>query len=214
MYETAIKHLIKVVWLLLVFLSLTLKFSEKVLKVTTISPECQFILCEYEETLFLRWGCRKPKAWAPARWAFAKHFSDVGSGSGSRRQFDSELCSATWAWENHKFSGFGQIISNIYSNSNSLALLSAGETAAIDSTNPKVRRQVSDTLGLSRCLFARSSKWSEGILVMVTCAQNMAGLPGSPWLLLTCYTTIWNVNAMLSLFACLIALVFFFLFLF
>lgn len=214
MCETAIKHLIKVVWLLFVSLSLILKFSEKVLKVTTISPACQFILCEYEETLFLRWGCRKPKAWAPARWAFAKHFSDVGSGSGSRRQFDSELCSATWAWENHKFSGFGQIISNIYSNSNSLALLSAGETSAIDSTNPKVRRQVSDTLGLSRCLFARSSEWSEGILVMVTCAQNMAGLPGSPWLLLTCYTTISNVNGMLSLFVCLIALVFFFLFLF
>lgn len=52
--------------------------------------------------------------------------------------------------KNHKFSGFGQIISNIYSNSNSLALLSVGKTSAIDSTNPKVRGQVSDMLGLSK----------------------------------------------------------------
>lgn len=82
--------------------------------------------------------------------------------------------------KNHKFSGFGQIISNIYSNSNSLALLSVGKTSAIDSTNSKVRGQVSDMLGLSKCLFACSSEWSEGTLVMVTHAQNMAGLPGSP----------------------------------
>lgn len=81
--------------------------------------------------------------------------------------------------KNHKFSGFGQIISNIYSNSNSLAQLSVGESSAIDSTDLKVRGQVSATLDLSKCPFACSSGWSEGILVTVTHAQNRLGCQGA-----------------------------------
>lgn len=82
--------------------------------------------------------------------------------------------------KNHKFSGFCHIISNIYSNSSSLALFSVGKTSKIESINQKSRGHISYTLGLSKCLFACSSEWGEVIFVMVTQIQNMAGLPMSP----------------------------------
>lgn len=104
----------------------------------------------------------------------------MGIGSGNRRWFCYELCSAMWAWENHKFSGFCQIISNIYSNSSSLVLFSVGETSKIESTNQKSRGQVSDKLGFWKCLFACSSEWSEVIFVMVTQTQTISGAANEP----------------------------------